>query len=80
MAFGGSFGCPPLALRPSVIAAARGMPPSLPMRPGISGPFSFEFPLPICAEQSQEIDIGQIKLLANTESAEQLKQERQGVT
>lgn len=47
MALGGSFGCPPLALLPSVMAAARGMPPSLPIRPGASGALSFELPLPI---------------------------------
>lgn len=53
MALGGSFGCPPLVLRPSVIAAARGMPPSLPMRPGVSGPLSLELPLPICVKQNR---------------------------
>jgi len=79
MAFGGSFGCPPLALRPSVIAAARGMPPSLPMRPGVSGPFSFEFPLPICAEQSQEVDIDRLSCL-QAQKVLKIKQERQGVT
>lgn len=58
IALGGSFGCPPLALLPSVMAAARGMPPNLPMRPGASGALSFELPLPIYRHNNFEICLG----------------------